>query len=312
MKIFLVCLITCSYCFSELVDHLKKADNKSDLHKMKNIDFIYMINLDERPEKFAQSLGEMEPYGIQPYRFSAVNGWELSIEAINDVGLIYKPGMTSLFATAFPFEAKGRHTNEFMKVYGRAYFCHLMPRGSIGICLSHISVLKDAWDSGYETIWVMEDDIVVNCNPHILSDLIEKLDDLVGKENWDVLFTDKDTKGSDGNYIPAYGMAKRPDLDCSFQERFSEKFTIKKQVSEDFHKITARFGAYSMIIRRSGIKKLLDYAMEHKIFLPYDFDNYQAPGISRFSTNYDIVSPLIGALSDNATQGYKFSNFTLR
>lgn len=30
--------------------------------------------------------------------------------------------------------------------------------------LSHLSVLKDALDSGYETIWVMEDDI------HIIQD----------------------------------------------------------------------------------------------------------------------------------------------
>jgi GR25 family glycosyltransferase involved in LPS biosynthesis len=305
MRILLLFLSIINFSFCALIDHLKKAENKSDFHKMRNIDFIYMINLDQRPEKFVQSLSQLEPYGIYPYRFSAVNGWELSLEAINDVGLVYQPEMTPLYATSFPFEAEGRHSHEFMHIFGRTYFCHLMTKGSIGICLSHISILNDAWNSGYETIWVMEDDIVANDDPRILSNLIDQLDTLVGKENWDVLFTDKDTKGADGQYVPAYGMAKRPDLDCSFEKRFSEQFTIKKQINEHFQKITARFGAYSMIIRRSGIEKLLDYAINHKIYLPYDFDNYQAPGINRYSTNYDIISPLINAFSDNATQGYR-------
>jgi len=272
---------------------------------MRNIDFIYMINLDQRPEKFASTVRGLEPFGINPYRFSAVNGWELSLEAINDVGLKYKSGMTSLFATSYPYEAEGRHSHGFMKEDGLSYFCHGMSCGAIGICLSHISVLKDAWDSGYETIWVMEDDVEVIRDPRIIPDLIDRLDCLVRKENWDVLFTDQDTKGSDGKYVPACGRGKRPDMDCSLEERFSEKYTMKVRISEDFWKISARFGAYSMIIRRSGIKKLLDYAMEHKVYLPYDFDNYLAPGLNRYGLAYDVVGPLVGALTDNGTPGYR-------
>ena len=45
----------------------------------------------------------------------------------------------------------------------------------------------------------------------------------------------------------------------------------------------------------------------HKIYNPYDFDNYQIPGLKRFSTRYDVVIPLVGALSDNGTPGYKES-----
>jgi len=68
-----------------LQDHFKKAEGKSDIHKTRNIDFIYMINLDERPEKWQMSIAQLASYGIIPYRFSAVNGWELSLEDINDV-----------------------------------------------------------------------------------------------------------------------------------------------------------------------------------------------------------------------------------
>src|SRR5437868_12063325 len=69
-----------SFIFASVDQHFKKALGKSDIHKMKNIDFIYMINLDERPEKFEKSVQQLHPFGIYPYRFSAVNGWELSMD----------------------------------------------------------------------------------------------------------------------------------------------------------------------------------------------------------------------------------------
>lgn len=64
-----------------IFDFLKPALEKGANHKMRNIDFIYMINLDKRPEKFLATQSALKRYGIHPYRFSAVNGWELSKEA---------------------------------------------------------------------------------------------------------------------------------------------------------------------------------------------------------------------------------------
>ncbi|PCI91143.1 hypothetical protein COB11_08655, partial [Candidatus Aerophobetes bacterium] len=92
----LIFLFVQSFIHAELVDYLKKADGKGTNHNIRNIDFIYMINLDKRPEKFELSKKQLDKYGITPYRFSAVNGWELPIEAIHAVGLKYQPGMTPL------------------------------------------------------------------------------------------------------------------------------------------------------------------------------------------------------------------------
>ncbi len=301
----IVLIISPSLFFGGVLDHLKKAEGKSSIHSMEGVDFIYMINLDQRPEKFLQASSELHSYGISPYRFSAVNGWELPLEVVNDVGLKYQNGMTALFATSYPLEAEGLPSHGFMKKEGLAYFVHCMAYGTIGCALSHISVLKDAWDSGYETIWVLEDDIIALKDPRTISDLIVKLDDLVGKDNWDVLFTDRDYRSSSGGYVVASGAAKRPDMDCSYEERYSDKYTVNTIVSEDFCKIGARFGAHSMIIRRSGIKKLLDFALEHQIYLPYDLDNYLAPGINRYSLCYDLVTNILHALTDNGTPGYK-------
>ena len=151
--------------FAKVEDHFKGAPNKGEGHQIPNVDFIYMINLDERPEKLASCLIQLQPYGIEPYRFSAVNGWKLTLEDINDVRVVYQPGMkTDLMGTYYPLTGEGP-LHEMMSVPGRTYFCHCMSRGAVGIVLSHLSVLQDAIDSGYKTVWVMEDDVEVVQDP---------------------------------------------------------------------------------------------------------------------------------------------------
>ncbi len=290
--------------YGGVAEHLKKTEGKSEYSKMKNIDFIYMINLDQRPEKFSHMCRELNQYGIYPHRFSAVNGWDLSLEDIDDLGLKYNPQMTDVMSTWYPLDGDGSSVHGPASTASSGCFCHCMSRGAIGICLSHISVLQDAWDSGYETIWVMEDDVVCEKDPRILPDLIKKLDRLVGKNNWDVLFTDRNTRGRDGVGVPASGSSPRPDMDCSFEGRYRKEFTQNVNISKDFTKSSARFGAYSMIIRRSGIKKLLDFAKSHPLYLPYDMDNYLDPKLNRYSLRYELVSNYLQALSDNGGANY--------
>src|SRR3990167_7530741 len=284
------------HCEAAVADHFKKALGKSDIHRMKNIDFIYMINLDQRPEKFEKCINQLHPFGIYPYRFSAVNGWELTIEAINDVGVKFAPGMNGGFmATSYLSQDNFQPFHEPVQTYGQTYFCHCMARGTIGIVLSHLSVLQDALDSGYETIWVMEDDIEVIRYPRDISDLIDKLDRTVSRDRWDILFTDQDIKDANGNYIPSYGFAKRPNFIPSNEKRYY----VRKKVSKEFMFIGSRFGATSMIVRRSGMQKILDFIKQYKIFLPYDMDNYMPESIRMYSVIDDVVSNQPKAISDN-------------
>lgn len=286
--------------FASLQDYLKQAEGKSDVSKMRNIDFIYMINLDERPLKFQSCINQLHPYGIYPYRFSAVNGWNLSFDALREIGLTFQQGMAEgIWGTLYKEEDKGAPHHELIEQYGRSYFCHCMSRGAVGISMSHLSVLQDAYDSGYETIWVMEDDIELIQDPRMLSDLIGDLDSQVGRDGWDFLFTDQDTKDSNGNYVPCAGMVKRPNfypssLDQYYQNKREGKFIRKG----------ARFGTYSMIVRRSGIEKVLNFIKEHKVFLPYDMDFYLPPGIRIYALQDDVVSTQPRALSDNGSPGY--------
>ena len=285
-----------AFCiYGDLEDHFKPALNKSGNHSMRNIDFIYMINLDQRPEKFKMSVDQLAPFDIHPYRFSAVNGWELSLAAINDVGVKFSHEMEGGFmATSYHEDGDGKPSHEIIENYGQTYFVHCLPRGAIGCALSHFSVLQDALDSGYETIWIMEDDIEVMRDPRILSDLIDRLDALVGKGAWDIFFTDRDFRNAYGEYALAHGAAKRPDYAFFLYKDYS----VKKDTSSEFRQIAARYGTHSMIIRRSGIRKLLQFFKAHQIYLPYDMDLVFVQGIKMFTVQQDVVCNLPRALSD--------------
>jgi len=288
--------------FGDVDDHLKKAPNKSTAYSFRNIDFIYLINLDQRPEKLKLSLDQLTPFQVYPYRFSAVNGWELSLETINDVGLKFSPQMDGGYlGTCYPLDGNFEPSHETIQNFGQTYFSHCLARGPIGIALSHISILQDAYDSGYETIWVLEDDIEVIQDPRILPNVIENLDKLVGHGNWDILFTDRDMRNIQGNYTTTYWAGKRPDF---LQFSNVNDYTLKSQISPDFIQIGARSGAHSMILRRSGIKKLLQFFKAHQIFFPYDMEFILPPGIKLYTVSEDIVSNLPKAISDNGGPNY--------
>jgi GR25 family glycosyltransferase involved in LPS biosynthesis len=286
----------------DIRDHLKKAENKSGLHQIRNVDFIYMINLDQRPEKFEKSLNQLTPYGIYPYRFSAVNGWELTLQAINDVGVKFQSWMPrDLMATTYLINGQGEPYHEMMHDPERAYFCYQTARGTIGIFLSHLSVLQDAYDSGYETIWVMEDDICVRKDPNEISDIIARLDRIRKRKGWDILFTDCDIRDANGRYVPCIGYASRPN----FTPKNPSRMAKRQVIGPDLRSIGARFGATSMIVRRSGMKKILDFVYEHKIFLPYDMEWQNIYDLHMFTVLDDIVTNLHDAISDNGLPYYK-------
>ena len=285
----------------DIENYFKKPHQKTGNHQIRNIDFIYMLNLDERPEKFSITKERFIPYGIEPYRFSAVNGWKLSLETINELGIQYGPWLASgKMGTCYPIDGDGSPQHELIQKPGKTYFSHCMSRGAIGIVLSHLSILQDAYDSGYNTIWVMEDDVEILEDPHILSELIDDLDALVGKDNWDILFTDKDTRNKHGQYVPCTDYARRPNYSPNDPTRFARR----EEISPDFRQVGARFGAYSMIVRRSGMGKILNFFKNYQIFLPFDIDFTQPDDIHLYTVLQDIVIPWCDAPTDNGSPNY--------
>lgn len=280
---------------------LQKALNKGADHKIKGIDFIYMINLDERPEKFERAVTELRFYGIYPYRFSAVNGWKLKIETIQAAGIQFPSILTYPILGSAYLEENGHiyRSQELIEPNGKTYYSLGLSQGAIGILLSHLSILKDAYDSGYETIWVMEDDVEALSDPREISELIAKLD--LEVSSWDILFTDLDTKSEEGIRIPCRAIAARPNLSFPPLQYFLNQFY---PISTEFSRTGMRYGAYSMILRRSGIEKILKYYEAHRLFLPYDMDFWLNGQMEMYCLNKDLVSHRNHSLSDNGYATY--------
>jgi GR25 family glycosyltransferase involved in LPS biosynthesis len=295
-------LISC-FCFGELHDHLRPLNDKTKVTTIRNVDYMYVINLDHRKKKYELTLEQLAPYGIRPYRFSAVSGWNLPIETLWDVSLVFQKGMRpGGMGTVYRIDsANGKEymSHEIIEVEGTPYLCHCSARGMIGCILSHLTVIKDALNSGYEIVWICEDDIEIVKNPHILSDYIDQLDQLEGRENWDVFFTFRDYRGPEGQYYTAYGANYRPNIET----RYQEKFNINRPISSDVRQSGSRFGTQSMIWTKRGMEKVLRYYEDYKIFMPYDLDIVLVPDIRIYSVMEDVVTNKLDVESDLGMNG---------
>lgn len=299
--IFFLIFVSCFFSLDAGIEkYFKPAKDKPEPNGIANIDFIYVISLDKRPERYQRTIKALEPYDIHPYRFSAVNGWELPFEALDELGVVYESWMPQgPICTVFRHVGDKEYMSfEVMKEEGVAYYCHSLSRGAVGCILSHLSILQDAYDSGYKTIWIMEDDIKVVSDPNKLSFLLNGLNRQA--PDWDVFFTDNEIKGADGTPIPCAVIRPRPLL----QVQPLDYYLKRTPLNADITKFGMRFGSASMIINRSGMKKLLDYFKAYKLYFPYDIDNFLVPGINFYTCNYDIVTNISGGESDNGAPTY--------
>lgn len=298
LRFLFLCLIIANFGCANLTKHLKTGIGKEAKNKaIEHIDAIYLINLDQRPEKLEKTMRQLDPYGIIPYRFSAIYGWGLSNEALNEVGMKYQKNMVKgKWVFHYPAETDAPPQFELLseEFCGKTCVERNTTPGAIGCALSHLSILQNAYDQGYETIWVLEDDISVQDDPHKLGAYIAKLDALIGRNGWDILYTDMDTLDNliyqqDNDFISELkgaGYYWRPDLELSDQKRFTKRTVI----NEDFLRIGCRMRAHSIIYRRSGIKKILDFEKKHSLFLPYDNELPLIPDIKMVNLRHDVVT----------------------
>lgn len=285
-----------------LESFLTNLPTKSDLYSFGTIDCVYIINLDKRPEKLAISLEQLNPYNIHPYRFPAVNGWKLTTDEINQLGVKLRDNdvATTFIGAVFRnIENKEYTLNEFINKLDTTYFSSGITKGAIGCIISHLSILQDAYNAGYNIIWIMEDDIKIITDPQIIPSLLTELTNL--DSNWDILFTDANSKNNLGDYVPCQALAMRPNAPIAPLSSYLNKSHL---VNKNFSSIGMRYGTYSMIIHRSGMKKILDYYKKYAIFLPYDADYWLDTSLKMYHTNIDIVSTIPNAISDNGKPAY--------
>lgn len=281
-----------SALLGNIEDHYRKIEKKTSCRAPKNIDYVYLINLDERPERWIQSIQQLAPRGIIPLRVPGIYGWALKPEVLNEIGLKFQPGMWTGRESVMVFPPEKNGQWDFVSLanapYGTACFSGWTVKGTIGCSLTHLSVLKDAYDSGYETVWVLEDDIFIEDDPHLLSSLVEELDLLTAPDGWDVLYTDFDCLVVDPNrsleeQIPPMWRPDMPFLDISFLAKHIP-------LGEKFMKIGSRMRAHSIIYRRSGLEKIIGFYREHNNFLPYDQELALIPDIQMYVVRKSVVS----------------------
>ncbi len=129
---------------------------------LNGVDCIYVINLEERLERWERTKKCFESQGLHVNRVSAVNGWKLT------------PMQKAELAGPYPIR---------------------IPAGAIGCLLSHVSVYKDALEREWNRIWVVEDDVEFKEGVAQVSAVIDRLERI--DPHWDVLYTDYKPHGID-------------------------------------------------------------------------------------------------------------------
>lgn len=253
LLIFLFQTVECHIVKQETpILHFLKEMELSHLNSgIDGIDCIYIINLDERVEKWLRVDQLLKQLGCFPNRFSAINGWKLTDEERQQL------------AGPYHVRVRGGHT---------------------GCYLSHVSVLMDAYKRGFNRAWIMEDDIEVLDDlkkiPKLLNQL-EKID-----PEWDILYTDLDTKDHDGKVIPALGTAFRPDQ----KGQSIEELTKRTKINKNLVRLGQRYGLYSYILSKRGIKKAIDYFTHVYLWTAVDIDIHYVPNIREYASTKEIVS----------------------
>jgi GR25 family glycosyltransferase involved in LPS biosynthesis len=254
-----------------LVKYLKPIEIAETESGVEGVDCIYVINLDERPEKWERMQKICSEQGLKVNRVSGINGWKL------DDGIIA--------------EISGSYPLEPIK-------------GKIGCILSHLSVMKDAFDRQFNMIWIMEDDVdfleSVEKIPPLLKEL-SKID-----RDWDIFYTDIDFRNAKGEHVPSVDVCIRPD-----QYAYSAKYYRKRKIiNREIMQIHQRFGMHSVIISHRGLKKIIDYFSHVYYWSPIDVDIHYIPGIRQYSPTRDIIANWIGSpISDTVSGSSLKENF---
>lgn len=235
-----------------VANFLKPADVSEPRSGVALVDCIYVINLDKRPEKWQRMQQILGEKGMHACRFSAIDGWSISQEAQQQL------------AGTYPLR--------------------MLP-GEVGCLLSHVSVIKDALGRGFNVAWILEDDIEFIEDPHRMSELLAKLTKI--DSNWDILYTDIDSKNSLGVRVPALDADFRPDRTFKYSLGHYLKRT---PVSDDLMRLGQRYGMYSVLISRKGMSKIYNYYSHVYLWSAIDIDIHYIPTIREYSTTRDIVT----------------------
>jgi GR25 family glycosyltransferase involved in LPS biosynthesis len=244
---------------ADLLRHIKPIEVINHDSGIPGVDAIYCINLDIRKEKWEAMQRRLVDQGLKATRVSAVNGWvEISEETIKK---IHKP-----------FKAR------------------LNP-GQIGCLLSHLSILKDAKNRGFDRILILEDDVNFVSDMGAVSSYVEEVSKC--DTDWDILYLD------DWDVARRYG--REPEDRPS--SRMSEIIKKPKEVLQgtSLVKTYYRHGNYGYVVSKKGMQKIISYFAKTPIYHAYDLELNHIPNIKMYETRQDFVT-VITTISDTTNR----------
>ena len=225
--LFFFCLISSKLLTenSPVLSYLKSIELENSYSGLEKIDSIYIINLKRRPDRKKNMEAIFSKNHLLPNFFDAIDGRNLTQ---NDFNIL---------------TAKGRAPS-------------LWNRNQVGCLLSHLSIIKDAFDRNYECIWICEDDVKFVGSPNLLSSYINELNSL--DQNWGCLYTDTTTHG---RHFPQMRQALRNGQICP------KNLNEMKKINKHFLFEGFRFLTHSWIFSRKGMKLVLDYYSKYYLFI---------------------------------------------
>ena len=161
--------------------------------------------------------------------------------------------------------------------------------------MSHLSLIKNAYEQNLNCLWILEDDFKIVQNPSEASRILNDLEQSVGKAGWDILYTDLDTYDHDYYLCTNDFLSDLKGFDTTWFWRPDLKINKaslakRTKISPYFLKLGSRMRTHSYIINRTGMKKILDFYQTHGLYAPYDHELALIPGMNLYSLSYDLVT----------------------
>lgn len=263
-------------------DTFKKALHKSDCHYISGINYIYMINRKNELSHFRAQKKSFSNYEIFLYRFDAVNPDLLGYRTLSKIGVKGKYAFDHLSLAV----KKCGHNYSLSPSQtiddGCAHYSLCMDQKDIARNLDILSIIFDAYKSKKNTIWIMEDNVTIVADPNVLTGYLIALQRIDAK--WDVLYTDPVEKIKLWSIKQRLKWLRRPDIDLE-SSIIRESFPSTQIVSPGM-----RMGSYSIIISRTGMKKILDYYHKHHFFIPVGTELGSIPNLNCYATIEPVVT----------------------
>ncbi len=286
--LFLILISTLILGFIGYKIHLNKIVKKNNLlHQLTKIESeieeidddspitgkIFLINLENHPERLKASSDQLKRENIEYERFNAILGYDVDITAPNGIqykGMDLKDG-NLVFEKEKTYNIKCKNTSF---KYHANNPKDILVAGTAGIYCSHYEIMNEIVKNNYPYAVIFEDDILLAKNfGKYLRTTLARLKEI---PDFDILFLAVHMQGPQGEWY--LGVSELPDeiIDKSVILPISP-YNLKPKVKEDnFTKINDRFSkitlnsdsehrikrtasTYAYIISNAGAVKLLKY-----------------------------------------------------